>query len=358
MPGRDAPVPAGPGPGVRRPHLPATLAVPAWLVAAALAAVPTWELRRERWELEHGFFEIQGCVGMLGGDEWPLSTLRDDLSRVMETAESWAVPALAVLLGLLAYVRDTGREIVGRRVAGLLVVIAVVEPLTPMYLEPEGCVQTIPILSAEWFRRVLDSWGSNQLCLLLAAALVFAAARTAAGGKPAIESTGTAWRRPVAALIDYLVVVAALRLVLEPAWSLVDSSIWFTWFDQGLLGRLGDVLEGRGRPEELLALFTLLLYVWAQHAVWGRTLGKRLLRVRVVDARTGGRLGAGRAALRTLAFPFLALVPDIGLVLLLAGGLAAFLDAGGQVLHDRLLGAAVVRHPSLTTGDPHASDLA
>lgn len=352
MPGRGAPVPAGHGPGVRRPRLPAWLAVPAWLAAVALAAVPTWELRR----VENGPFVIQGCVGRPGGDEWPLSTLRDDLSRVVETAESWAVPALAVLLGLLAYVRDTDRAIVGRRVAGLLVVIAVVEPLTPMYVEPEGCLQTVPILSAEWFRRVLDSWGPNQRCLLLAAALVFAASRTAAREEPAVG--GTAWRRPVAALIDYLVVVAALRLVVEPAWSLVDPSVWFTWFDQGLLGRLGDVLEGSVRPEELLDLLILLLYVWVQHAVWGRTLGKRLLRVRVVDVRTGGRLGAGRAALRTLAFPFLAFVPDIGLVLLLAGGLAAFLDADARLLHDRLLRAAVVRHPSLTTGGPHAPDLA
>ncbi|MEU6429902.1 RDD family protein [Microbispora sp. NPDC046973] len=344
---------------MRRPRLRAGHAVPAWLAAAALAAVPTWELWRERWELQYGegSFEIHGCVGVLSGDEWPLSTLRDDLSRVVETAEGWAVPALAVLLGLLAYVRDTGREVVGRRVAGLLVVTAVVEPLVPMYTVPGGCLETIPLLSADWFRAVLGSWGSNQLCLLSAAALVYAASRTAAGEEPVAAATGTAWRRPVAALADYLVVVAALRLVVEPAWSLISSDgIWPTWFGQGLLGRLGNVLEARARPEELLALFTLLLYFWAQHTLWGRTLGKRLLRVRVVDARTGERLGAGRAALRTLAFPFLAVVPDIGLVLLLAGGLAAFLDAEGQVLHDRLLGAAVVRTRH-TTGDPHAPDL-
>ncbi|TQS21837.1 RDD family protein [Microbispora sp. KK1-11] len=344
---------------MRRSSLRKSLAVPAWTAATALAAVPTWELWRERWELEYGegFFEIQGCVGMLGGDEWPLSTLRDDLSRVVDTAEGWAVPALAVLLGLLAYVRDRDREVVGRRVAGLLVVIAVVEPLIPMYSEPGGCLGTIPLLSVDWFRAVLGGWGPNQLCLLLAAALVYAASRTAAWEEPVAAATGTAWRRPVAALIDYLVVVTALRVVVEPAWSLISSDgIWFTWFGQGLLGRLDDVLDARARPEELLALFTLLLYFWAQHTLWGRTLGKRLLRVRLVDARTGERLGAGRAALRTLAFPCLAVVPDIGPVLLLAGGLAAFLDARGQFLHDRLLGAAVVRTRH-TTGDPHAPDL-
>ncbi|MEU6412854.1 RDD family protein [Microbispora sp. NPDC046933] len=322
-------------------------AVSAWVAAAALAAVPTWELWRERWELENGegSFEIHGCVGMLGGEEWPLSTLRDDLSRVVETAEGWAVPALAVLLGLLAYVRGKDHEVVGRRVAVLLVLTAVVEPLVPMYSEPGSCGQTIPLLSADWFRAVLHGWGSNQLCLLLAAALVYAASRTATREKPVEEGTGTAWRRAVAALIDYLVVVAALRAVVEPAWSLIDQGyIWVFWFRQGLLGRLGDVLDSRVKPEELLALSALLLYFWAQHTLWGRTLGKRLLRLRVADARTGERLGAGRTALRTLAFPFLAFVPDVGLVLLLAAGLGAFLDAGGQVLHDRLLGVAVVRH--------------
>ncbi|MGI5153803.1 RDD family protein [Microbispora sp. CA-102843] len=272
--------------------------------------------------------------------------LRDDLSRVVETAEGWAVPALAVLLGLLAYVRDTGREVVGRRVAGLLVVTAVVEPLVPMYSEPGGCLETIPLLSADWFRAVLSGWGSNQVCLLLAAALVYVASRTATREEPVAAGTGTTWRRLVAALIDYLVVVAALRVVVEPAWSLIDAGVWFSWFGQGVLGRLDDVLDGSVKSEELLALSTLLLYFWAQHTLWGRTLGKRLLRVRVVDTRTGERLGAGATALRTLAFPFLAFVPGIGLVLLLACGLWAFLDADGQVLHDRLLGAAVVRHPS------------
>ncbi|WP_433369358.1 RDD family protein [Streptosporangium sp. CA-115845] len=69
--------------------------------------------------------------------------------------------------------------------------------------------------------------------------------------------------------------------------------------------------------------------------LWGRTLGKRLLGIRVIAARTGGRLGAGRTALRALVFPLLAFVPDVGLWMLL--------DSEGRVLHDRWLGAAVVR---------------
>lgn len=55
-----------------------------------------------------------------------------------------------------------------------------------------------------------------------------------------------------------------------------------------------------------------------------------------------GRLDAGRTALRTLIFPP-AFVPDVGLWCLLAGGLWMLLDPEGRVLHDRLLGTAVIR---------------
>ncbi|MEN3533518.1 RDD family protein [Microbispora sp. ZYX-F-249] len=331
--------------------------------------MPTWELWRERWELDRaldggeGSFEIYGCVGMMGADEWPLAAIRDDLSRVVETAESCAVPALAVLLGLLAYMRGEAHGVAGRRVAGLLVLIAVAEPLVPLYSVPGGCAETIPILSMEWVRAVLGSWGANQLCLLLAAALVYAASRTRQRApEPGVAAAGAAWRRPVAAFIDYLIVVVALRVVVEPAWTLVTSDyLGFSWFRQGLLGRLDDVFTSTVKPEEVLALTSWLVYFWLQHTVWSRTPGKRLLRLRLVDARTGGRLGAGRVALRTLAFPFLAAVPGIGLVLLFADGLWMFLDPDGRAPHDRLLGAAVVRHRPRgfeAEGDRHAADLA
>ncbi|MEU3166293.1 RDD family protein [Streptosporangium sp. NPDC006930] len=93
---------------------------------------------------------------------------------------------------------------------------------------------------------------------------------------------------------------------------------------------------------ELAILSVLFLYFWAQHALWGRTLGKRMLGVRVIAVSTGGRLGAGRTVLRTLVFPLLVLVPDVGLFCLFVGGLWMLLDAEGRVLHDRLLGTAVV----------------
>ncbi|WP_342666801.1 RDD family protein [Streptosporangium amethystogenes] len=55
------------------------------------------------------------------------------------------------------------------------------------------------------------------------------------------------------------------------------------------------------KPAGPVILAGLFLHLWVQHALWGRTRGKRLLGVRVTAVRTGGRLGAARAALRMIA---------------------------------------------------------
>ncbi|MFJ2033564.1 RDD family protein [Streptosporangium sp. NPDC087985] len=132
-----------------------------------------------------------------------------------------------------------------------------------------------------------------------------------------------------------------MDVVAGPAWSLIGTGSGFR-VGFGLLGRV-DVFQSSVKPAELAVLSGLFLYFWVQHALWGRTLGKWLLGVRVVAARTGGRSGEGKAAVRTLVFPLLAFVPDVGLLCLLADGLWMLLDPEGRVLHDRWLGAVVVR---------------
>ncbi|MFJ2033553.1 RDD family protein [Streptosporangium sp. NPDC087985] len=327
-------------------------ALSAWVAAAAVAAFPTWELWRERLDLEEfartheESTQIYGYVCQFSSRSGlsPLAPLRRDLEAVMKNAEDWAVPALVVLLGLLTCLGRRDPGVTGRRVAGLLVLIAVIGPLTSLYSEPHPCGGTIPLLSADWFSVVAGAWGITQLCLLAAAGLVFAASRAmrpVTGEEPAASQAGMVWRRPAAALADYLIAVAVLGVVVGPVWSLIGIDSGFR-VGFGLLGRV-DLFQIGTEPEELVILSGLFLYFWAQHALWGRTLGKRLLGVRVIAARTGGRLGAGRTALRTLVFPLLAFVPDVGLWCLLADGLWMLLDSEGRVLHDRLLGAAVVR---------------
>ncbi|MFF0308724.1 RDD family protein [Streptosporangium sp. NPDC004379] len=326
-------------------------ALSAWVTAAAIAAFPTWELRSERLELEEltrtHENDIYGLVCLYNGGATlsPLAPLRRDLEAVMEITEGWAFPALVILIGLLACLGHREPGLTGRRVAGLLVLIAVIEPLASLHSDRRGCDDT-PLFSADWFTGVADGWGINQLCLLVAAALVFAASRTVrsvTADEPGESQAGTVWRRPVAALADYLIVVLFLSVVVGAAWPLIGMG-FKAHMGAGLLERADAyVFRSNPRSAELAVLAGVFLYVWMQHALWGRTLGKRLLGLRVVAARTGRRLGAGRAALRTLVFPLLVFVPDVGLWCLLAVGLWTLFDPEGRVLHDRWLGAAVVR---------------
>ncbi|MEU7003259.1 hypothetical protein [Nonomuraea sp. NPDC046570] len=134
----------------------------------------------------------------------------------MEVTEHWAFPALVVLLGLMACLGHRDPGVTGRRVAGLLVLIAVIEPLASLYSYRKSCDETIPLFSAGWFRGAAGGWGITQLCLLVAAALVFAASRamrSVTADEPGESQAGMVWRRPVAALVDYLIVVAVLSAV-------------------------------------------------------------------------------------------------------------------------------------------------
>ncbi|MFD8527688.1 RDD family protein [Streptosporangium canum] len=327
-------------------------ALSAWVAAAVVAALPTWELWRERIAAEEftrthaGADPIYGVVGLYdsGTTLSPFAPLRRDLEAVMKTTEDWAVPALVVLLGLLACLGRRDPGMTGRRVAGLLVLIAVIEPLASLYSDREIYGETIPLFSADWFRGAAGGWGITQLCLLAAAALVFAASRVVRppiGDETGASQAGTVWRRLAAVLVDYLIAVALLGVVVGPVRPLIGLGSGFR-MGFGLLVQV-DLFQVGTDPEELVILSGLFLYFWVQHALWGRTLGKRLLGVRVTAAQAGGRLGAGRTALRTLVFPLLAFVPDAGLLCLLADGLWMLLDPEGRVLHDRWLGTTVVR---------------
>ncbi|WP_204030895.1 RDD family protein [Sinosporangium siamense] len=223
---------------------------------------------------------------------------------------------------------------------------AVINPLVSLHNERSGCSNTISLFSADWFRGAVGGWGISQVLYLVAAGLVFAASRamsSVAAGEAGESQAGTVWRRPAAALVDYLIFATVFGAVVWVAWPLIDVSLSVR-MGAGLLERAEwDMFRGSVRPAELATLAGLFLYFWVQHALWGRTLGKRLLGIRVIAAHTGGRLGVGRAVLRTLTFPLLVLVPDVGLWCLLVSGLWMLLDAEGRVLHDRFLGAAVVR---------------
>ncbi len=121
-------------------------------------------------------------------------------------------------------------------------------------------------------------------------------------------------------------------------------------------GRLlgGDVfatrpLAGAQDPQQILPILVavVLLADTVPVAIWGRTLGKAMLGLRVVRAEAVDRApGLLRAVLRTvLVFGVLVLPPVVGVPVFLALVVSVVADPGGRGLHDRLAGTLVVPAP-------------
>jgi uncharacterized RDD family membrane protein YckC len=128
------------------------------------------------------------------------------------------------------------------------------------------------------------------------------------------------WLRALALCLDYFFVL----LVLGVAAFLVRVG----WGDAARTSRV------IGAALRAFAWFLPLLYATLFHWLWGQTMGKMLVGVRVV-AVDGGPLSFRRALGRTLAWVLAALPMGAGLAL------AALPDKRG--LHDRLAGTRVER---------------
>jgi uncharacterized RDD family membrane protein YckC len=126
----------------------------------------------------------------------------------------------------------------------------------------------------------------------------------------------------------------------------------------------------------LVSMFGIaLVYYWALQAVWGATVGKRALGVRVVRVTDRSRIGVRQAGIRTGAFlvgPALFVMSQAGLALggpaistglltaLYALGAVLWAADGGlvvlnwqaQSLHDKLAGTLVVRQRWLQQQSP------
>ncbi|WP_327109016.1 RDD family protein [Nonomuraea glycinis] len=250
---------------------------------------------------DQGGFGLTGLASALLGDTYEIANL----------AVAWGVPSILVLTGFLK------PAVTGRRVAGPLVLLAIVGPAAPTYVAEDGC-STIPVLSGEWFATVASAYGPAESALLLSALLVLPASQNVRDAWP----SGWAGRRAVAFTFDYLVFVAFLGLF----------EGGFSSLDYGLLNWLR-----ANAPASLLIAVPAFLYV-----LTGRTPGKRLMRIRVVSARTGHWPGWRRAAIRALVFPVLVCVPEYGLVVLLVDGLWSVADPAARTLHDRLAGTRVL----------------
>jgi uncharacterized RDD family membrane protein YckC len=101
-----------------------------------------------------------------------------------------------------------------------------------------------------------------------------------------------------------------------------------------------------------LAVFGFALaYYWVLHAVWGATVGKRALGMRIVSTADRARIGVRVAGIRAFAFligPAMFIL--LGTPLSLLGGILWAADNGlslfdpmTQALHDKLAGTVVIR---------------
>ena len=132
------------------------------------------------------------------------------------------------------------------------------------------------------------------------------------------------------------------------AW-LIDGAIiiGISWAVGMLLGIFGLISPDFGQALMMLSYFAISIgYGMLLEWIWrGQTLGKRILRLRVMDAE-GLRLQVNQIVMRNL-LRFVDMLPAFYLV----GGIAAFVNRRGQRLGDLAANTVVVRNPKLSEPD-------
>jgi uncharacterized RDD family membrane protein YckC len=99
------------------------------------------------------------------------------------------------------------------------------------------------------------------------------------------------------------------------------------------------VLEGFSLGEVLAIILLPVLYHWLMVGVWGQTLGKMALGVRVVRATDAGRVGYSRALGRVACIWVLGVL----VLPLLLAYLWPLWDKRNQTLYDKMVDTVVVR---------------
>ena len=87
----------------------------------------------------------------------------------------------------------------------------------------------------------------------------------------------------------------------------------------------------------------LFFYDWLYLIAWGRTLGKMMLGIKVVNAADGGKLSQGQAIGRAALFCLPQSLPCVGQIFSGAESMAMLGDERQRALHDRTAGTLVIR---------------
>ena len=134
------------------------------------------------------------------------------------------------------------------------------------------------------------------------------------------------------------VTARVVDLILEMGIGGFIAIVWIDWaVDES--GTEWDVL-GLVFWSTVILVGFVTLYEVAFVAWRGQTPGKMLMHIRVVNAKTGGRVGVMRAAARLLPLAT-ALIPFLGYFVAAIAYGWALLDEQGRGWHDRLAGTLV-----------------
>jgi uncharacterized RDD family membrane protein YckC len=87
----------------------------------------------------------------------------------------------------------------------------------------------------------------------------------------------------------------------------------------------------------------LFFYDWLYLIAWGRTIGKMMVGIKVVDAANGGRLSQGQVIGRSALFCLPQSVPCLGHLFSAIESMVVLGDERQRALHDRAAGTLVVR---------------
>lgn len=118
---------------------------------------------------------------------------------------------------------------------------------------------------------------------------------------------------------------------------LVDAVLFAVVF--GILG----AFMSRSAANGLSTLAGLIYFTYFEGSASGQTVGKKALGIRVIDFKTGGAVGYGRAFIRYIG-------RFVSTIALLLGYLWMLWDKEKQTWHDKMAGAVVVPTSSYPVG--------
>jgi uncharacterized RDD family membrane protein YckC len=130
--------------------------------------------------------------------------------------------------------------------------------------------------------------------------------------------------RLIAVIIDSLIVSTGFTLILAGATFIIER-VTNTEVD----------LSGRGLWFAIAVSIWAFLYMWLSLTVFGKTLGKTVMGVRVVAADGSVSLRSGQAAVRVITYPLSFIIFGIGLLGIVFG-------KERRAWHDHFAGTAVV----------------